>query len=47
MDEPFPAKPKGMRWKTYERLQMREMRLQNAWAVGIMGKFKMFGRNEA
>ena len=23
LDEPFPAKPKGMRWHTYERLQAK------------------------
>ena len=46
MDEPFPVKPKGMHWKSYERLQMQDERLQNAWAVGIMGKFKMFDREK-
>ncbi len=46
LDEPFPVKPKGMHWKTYERLQVQESRLQNAWAIGIMGKWKMFDREK-
>jgi len=38
--EPFPEKPKGMRWATYEALQAEEERLRHAWAVGIMAKFE-------
>jgi hypothetical protein len=37
IDEPFPEKPKGMHWKTYHRLQAREARLQQQWALGITG----------
>jgi hypothetical protein len=39
IDEPFPEKPKGMRWATYEALQAEDERLQHAWAEGIMTKF--------
>ena len=46
IDDTFPLKPKGMHRKTYERLQAREERLQEAWAVGITRKFRMFERGE-
>ena len=39
----FPNKPKGMHWRTYERLQAEEERLQHGWAVGIAQKFQLFG----
>lgn len=45
IDDPFPDKPKGMHRKTYERLMAEEERLQNAWAVGIMERWKMFERS--
>jgi hypothetical protein len=47
LDAPFPEKPKAMHWKTYERLQLKAARWQNAWAVGAIRKFKLFERNEA
>ena len=47
LDDPFPPKPKGMHWNTYERLQAQEERMQEAWAVGIARKFRMFERDEA
>lgn len=36
LDEPFPPKPKGMHWKTYQQLEQRDQQLQNRWAVGVM-----------
>lgn len=47
IDEAFPDKPKGMHWKTYERLRAKDQRLQDAWAVGIMAKWKFFDRSDA
>ena len=31
VDDPFPAKPKWMRWKTYARLYREDKRWQNTW----------------
>jgi hypothetical protein len=42
IDDPFPVKPKGMHWKTYERLQAEAERLEAAWVMGIAGKFNLF-----
>ena len=47
LDDLFPPKPKGMHWKTYERLQAREERMQEAWAIGIAQRFRMFAREDA
>lgn len=35
-----------MHQTTYDRLQAQEERLQTAWAVGIMGMFRIFERGE-
>jgi hypothetical protein len=47
LDDLFPPKPKGMHWRTYERLQAREKRMQEAWAIGIARKSRMFERDVA
>lgn len=36
LDDPFPPKPKGMHWKTYQQLEARDAQLQNRWAAGVM-----------
>ena len=46
LDDPFPPKPKGIHWRTYQRLEAEAERLENAWTVGIAGKFGMFGGGE-
>jgi hypothetical protein len=43
IDDPFPEKPKGMRWKSYHRLRAREARLQRRWALGITSLFHRAG----
>lgn len=45
IDDPFPEKPKGMHWATYTRLKAEEQRLQQAWAMGIVGRFRMGGED--
>jgi len=35
LDEPFPAKPKGMHWRTYDRLFAEDERLSAIWTRGI------------
>ena len=44
IDDPLPEKPKGMHWKTYDQLVEDENSLQNAWADGIISRFRLFGR---
>lgn len=36
VDDPFPAKPKGMHVKTYRRLEAEYERLTNNWAAAAM-----------
>lgn len=35
LSDPFPPKPKGMHWKTYERLQTRDKILEQLWVTGM------------
>ncbi len=37
--DPFPEKPKGMHWKTYQRLEARYEELQLRWTVAAMQRF--------
>jgi hypothetical protein len=41
IDDLFPAKPKGMHWKTYEQLRDEAERLEGVWARGIAGRFRL------
>jgi len=43
IDEPFPEKPKGMRWRTYGRLMALDERLQRTWVGGIAAHFRLEG----
>ena len=40
LDDPFPPKPKGMHWKTYQQLERRDAQLQNRWAAGVWSWMK-------
>lgn len=40
IDDPFPTKPKRMRWRTYRHLENQDERLQRAWARGIAAHFQ-------
>ena len=42
LDEPFPEKPKGMHWQTYDRLVAQDDRLTAIWVRGISEKFGLF-----
>lgn len=42
LDDPLPAKPKGMRWRTYRRLEDTDERLRRQWASGISAHFRLF-----
>lgn len=43
VDDPFPDKPKGMHWKTYERLQTKDEVLLRQWGMGMMARFGRYG----
>ena len=40
IDDPFPAKPKGMHWKTYGRLVDEAEQMEVLWTRGIMQKIQ-------
>lgn len=42
--DPFPEKPKGMHWKTYQRLERKYYRLCDLWSAGIMEKWNICER---
>lgn len=47
-DDPFPPKPKGMHWSTYQRLESECARLDDLAAVelcGLIARFGGVGRN--
>lgn len=43
IDDLFPPKPKGMHWKTYDRLQAKDERFHEAWTLGIVDRFRLAG----
>ncbi len=40
LDDPFPDKPKGMHWATYERLKARDNHLEMRWCTDVAGWLK-------
>ena len=36
LEAPFASKPKGMHWKTYERLEVKDEDLRRRWANGLI-----------
>lgn len=41
--DPFPQKPKGMRWSTYERLRTRDAELRHRWGDGVTKWLRKLG----
>ena len=42
VDDPFPEKPKGMHWKTYQRLERQDDLLTERWTAMMMGWMSRF-----
>lgn len=36
LDDPFPAKPEGINWKTYHRLKEVDEGLRRRWTLGVI-----------
>jgi hypothetical protein len=43
MTMPFPWKPKGMRWRTYERLRARSEAAYGRSLIALAKRFNLFG----
>ncbi len=46
LDDPFPSKPKGMHWKTYQRLVQRDAEARQRWASEIAQKWNLLAMGE-
>lgn len=46
IDDPFPAKPKGMHFRTYEGLRAEAERQERRWEAGITGVYRFLGAQD-
>lgn len=40
IEDPFPPKPKGMHWRSYEKLEAQDAQLLSQWYAGVRGWMK-------